>query len=70
MLFLRTVGRRTNHIILQCHTGATDRQPADFLRSGDVSIQQSRGQVSYRHIVEAVATFIGGQKRRSVDVQM
>ena len=48
---------------------AADRQPADLLRGGDVPVQQSRGQVADRDVVEAVTAFIGGQERRGVDVE-
>src|SRR5881397_4383211 len=44
MLFLRDVFRDANDVALYRGLHATDRQPADLLRSRDVSVQQSRGQ--------------------------
>src|SRR6266568_5387765 len=69
MLFLRDVGRDVNDVALQRGLRAADRQPADLLRSRDVSVQQSRGQIAYRDVVEAVTAFIGGQERCGVDVE-
>src|SRR5947209_4598510 len=53
MLFLRDVFRDANDVALYRGLHATDRQPADLLRSRDVSVQQSRGQIAYRDVVEA-----------------
>src|SRR5438552_11580704 len=69
MLFLRDVGRDVNDVALQRGLRAADRQPADLLRSRDVSVQQSRGQIAYRDVVEAVTAFIGGQERCGIDVE-
>ncbi len=64
MVFLRDVRRDANDVALQGRLGGANRQPADLLRSGDVSVQQRRGQVADRDVVEAVTAFIGGQERR------
>src|SRR6266699_5746560 len=69
MLFLRDVLRDANDVALQRGLHAADRQPADLLRSRNVPVQQSRGQIAYRDGVEAVTAFIGGQERCGVDVE-
>ena len=69
MVLLRDVGRDANDVALQRGLGGADRQPADLLRGGDVSVEQRRGQVADRDVVEAVTAFIGGQERGGVDVE-
>src|SRR3989475_7534476 len=69
MLFLRDVFRDANDVALYRGLHATDRQPADLLRSRDVSFQQSRRQIADRDVIEAVTAFIGWQERCSVDVE-
>ncbi len=69
MVFLRDVGRDANDVALQRRLRAADRQPADLLRGRDVSVQQRRGQVADRDVVEAVTAFIGGQERGGVEVE-
>ena len=69
MLLLRDVGRDANDVALQRGLRAPDRQPADLLRSRDVSVQQSRGKIAQRDVVEAVTAFIGRQERCGVDVE-
>ena len=68
MLLLRDIGRDANDVALQRGLRAPDCQRADLLRSRNVSVQKSRGQVADRHVVEAVTAFIGGQERCGVDV--
>ena len=68
MLFLRDVFRDANDVALHRGLHATDRQPADLLRSRDVSFQQSGRQIAHRDVVEAVTAFIGGQERCGVNV--
>ena len=69
MVLLRDVGRDANDVALQRRLGGADRQPADLLRRGDVAVQQRRGQVAYRDVVEAVTAFIGGQERGGIEVE-
>src|SRR2546428_13876417 len=61
MRFLRDVFPDANDVALHRCLRDADRQPADLLRCRDVSVQQSRGQIAYRDVVEAVTTFIGRQ---------
>src|SRR5438046_8299672 len=61
MIFLRDVFRDAHDVALYRGLHATDRQPTDLLRSRDVSVQQSRGQIPYRDVVEAMPTLIGRQ---------
>ena len=68
MPLLRDIGRDANDVALKRGLRAPDCQRADFLRSRNVSVQKSRGQVADRHVVEAVTAFIGGQERCGVDV--
>jgi hypothetical protein len=68
MVFLRDVGRDADDVALQGRLGGANRQPADLLRSGDVSIQQRRGQVADCDVVEAVTAFIGRQERGGIDI--
>ena len=49
--------------------GASDREAADLLRGRHVAIQQRRREIADRHVVEAVAGFVGRQQRRGVDVE-
>ena len=64
MILLREIGRQPDDVGLQGRLRAADRQPADLLRGRDVSVQQRRGQVADRDVVEAVTAVIGGQERR------
>ena len=66
--FLRDIGRDANDVALQRALRAPDCQRADLLRSRNVSVEKSRGQVADGHVVEAMTAFIGGQERCGVDV--
>src|SRR6266566_9986072 len=69
MLFLRNVFCNANDVALHGCLRNADRQPADLLRSRDVSFQQSRRQIAHRDVIEAVTAFIGWQERCGVDVE-
>ena len=49
--------------------GPADRHAADFLRGRDVAVQQRRGEIADRHVVEAVARLVSRQERGNVDVE-
>ena len=69
VLFLREVGRRPDRVAVGRHARPSDGHAADLLGRRDVAIEQCRREIADRHVVEAVARFVGRQQRRDVDVE-
>ena len=55
MRVLRHIGADAECFAHRRFRGAADSDAADFLRCGDVTIQQRRRQVGDRDVIEAVA---------------
>ena len=69
VLLLREVWRHADRLAARRAARAPDRDAADLLRRRHIAIQQRRRQIADRHVVEAVARFVGWQQRRGVDVE-
>ena len=69
VVFLREVGRRPDRVAVGRYARTSHGDAADLLGRGDVAIEQRRREIADRHVVEAVARFVGGQERRDVDVE-
>ena len=68
VFFLRELRGNSDGLAAGRAARASDRDAADLLRGGDVAVQQCRREIADRHVVEAVAGFIGRQQRRGIDL--
>ena len=69
MRLLRQVGPQADRRTARRETRPADRELADFLRRGDITLEQRRRQVADGDVVEPVAGRIARQQRRGVDVE-
>ena len=69
VLFLRSVRPDTKSVTTRRTVSRPDRKPADLLRRRDITVEQCRGKITYRHVVKTIARFVTWQQRRGVDVQ-
>ena len=68
MLFLRQVRRKLERIAAGRARGAANRQAADLLRRGQISLEQGRREVADRDVIEAVARLVARQQRGDIDI--
>ncbi len=69
MLLLREIRRDPDRLAAGRSAGASHGDAADFFSRRDVAVEQRRREIADRHVVEAVARFVGGQERRHIDFQ-
>src|SRR6516162_4113757 len=68
-LFLRDVRLDSDGVAARRPVRSPDSQPADFLRRGDVTIEQCRRKLANGHIVETMTGFICRQQRGCVNIE-
>src|SRR5690349_18526061 len=69
VFFLREIDGSPDRVAIGRYARASHGDAADLLGRRDVAIEQRRREIADRHVVEAVARFVGGQERRDVHVE-
>ena len=69
VLLLRDIGRNAKRVATGCLARRAEGEAGDFLRGGNVAVEQRGREIAHRDVVEAVARFVVGQQRGGVDVE-
>ena len=69
MVLLREIRGQHDDVARRRWHWAAERQTADLLRRGQVSLQQRRRELTYTHVVEAMAHIVFWEKRGHIDLE-